>query len=1487
MIDNTSMCRMLSACAAWVMLIAAARAGDDLAALGKQLDAHKAAHRYAEAAAVAKQMIASVEASSPDKPSWIGGRYTQLGHVYLAWRHFTDAEAAYKQALTLNEKAFGPEHITTAVSLHNLAESYRGQNRFAAAEPLYRRAEAIISKQANNSLDAATMLTNYGTFRQAKKEYAEAEQLLQRAMTIREKAWGTEDQRLLATLALLLSLYQQQRRYSDKDPVYARGIAIAEKAFGPEHPTVANWLAARGKSRVEQGRFAEAEPLLRRVLQIREKPAGPTDPGVAPAVFDLGCFYFRQKRFAEAEPLFQRALAILAAAKRSESLDAALYRTYLAATEFGESRYADAEGQYRRALAIREKALPPKHRDIGYALRDLASTLNARACYDEAEPLARRAVAIMEKTGESGRADLAGCLLILAAAYQGQGHYAAGETPLKRALEIHERLFGGKGPNVAYCLEHLADVYVEQSRLDEAEHADRRALALREQIQGPDHVYTAWSLQGLGRIQFARGRYSEALPLYQRALKIRQDAARPDELQVSYILNEMGGVDYWMGRYAEGEQTVRKAVALQEKVLGREHLYLANTLNMLALFCDAQARYAEAEGVYQRCMEIREKHLGPDHPLLAQTCNNLALLYRHEARFAEAEPLFKRALAIGEKARGSEHPATARYADNLATLEDEQGRFAEAEPLHQRALAIAEKCFGLEHPNVAGYLLSLASSYHSQARYSDAEPLCRRALAIHEKVSGPDSHQTAYALFRLGGLDIFREHYSEAGTLLRRARAIYEKNYGAESASAAMAMAAQALAAARQGSYAEAEKNYQQALAIRQKVFGPDHPNVAHTLSRYAEMLNDQGRYTEAEPMIDRAIAICDRTHLAPGVRFESYFTRAQIDWNLTEKSDALADLKRAMDLAEEQRGQIAGAEHERAESFRKFAEAFEQMVAWQVELGDVGEALSAIERARARSLLDEMNMGGVDLLVGRTAAEREKLRQEEAGLKARVASLEKQLGQAGEDADKAANPAAGADVDKANPTPGDNDTHKAKRPPADAARLQAELNAAREALYQYYRDERNSNPVYHNLLTVEAGLPRLSQIQRRLLANNGLLLVYLLGQKGGYVLTIGEHAARLATLNADLDTAKELGIKIGPLTAKQLQSALINEKNKGIVQLLSDPGTAPWATPKLAALWRLLIPEAQRKEIADGKIKRLIVIPDGPLALLPMETLVVQAGDNPKYLLDVGPPILYGPSATVLFNLVDRSKTQRAENHPPILTVGDAVYDGAGDETPSRGGSVLKKLTTRSRYAGLGRQLPPLPYSGTESDWVAEDFSKQGLAATRLQKDQATEANVRENVPGSRIIHLACHGLAEQSFGNFFGALILTPGPRGDSDPADDGFLTLAEIYELNLKDCELAILSACETNYGPQQEGEGVWALSRGFLVAGSRRVVASNWLVDDEAAASLVSFFCSGIAQGEKSGGADYSLALHNAKRWIRAQEKWHNPFYWGTFVLVGPN
>jgi CHAT domain-containing protein len=506
----------------------------------------------------------------------------------------------------------------------------------------------------------------------------------------------------------------------------------------------------------------------------------------------------------------------------------------------------------------------------------------------------------------------------------------------------------------------------------------------------------------------------------------------------------------------------------------------------------------------------------------------------------------------------------------------------------------------------------------------------------------------------------------------------------------------------------------------------------------------------------------------------------------------------------------------------------------------------------------------GADLDAGRSASEREAIHRQELDLKQKVAMLEKQIELLDDDKDK-------SQPDKI-----------AKR-----QKLREDLAKARTELYEHYRDQRASSPVYRQLLSTSSGPPRLSVIQRRLAGKDGILLAYLLGSEGGYLLAIAPDKVELTPLAFDDAAAKTLGVKAGPLTANRLGDALIGADGSGVVQQLRDPAKAGDATDKLAVLWRVLVPQSQRDMLTGGKVKRLIVVPDGKLALLPFETLVVKPGQKPQYLLDVGPAIEYGPSATVLYNLTSRAVAVAVAGREPILTVGNPNYSSQGPQLAGDLNSTLNQIASRSRYGTLGGKLSPLPYSGWESAWVADAFDKAGIKTIRLEGSGATKAKLRAEIEGRRIIHLACHGLADQSYGNFYGALALAVGDKPD-DPSDDGYLTLSEIYGLNLHGVELTILSACETNYGPQQQGEGVWALSRGFLVAGSRRVVASNWLVDDEAAATLVSFYCGNLAQAEHKGGTvDYADSLLKAKRWVRAQEKWSSPFYWATLVLVGPN
>ena len=52
--------------------------------------------------------------------------------------------------------------------------------------------------------------------------------------------------------------------------------------------------------------------------------------------------------------------------------------------------------------------------------------------------------------------------------------------------------------------------------------------------------------------------------------------------------------------------------------------------------------------------------------------------------------------------------------------------------------------------------------------------------------------------------------------------------------------------------------------------------------------------------------------------------------------------------------------------------------------------------------------------------------------------------------------------------------------------------------------------------------------------------------------------------------------------------------------------------------------------------------------------------------------------------------------------------------------------------------------------------------------------------------------------------------------------------------------MLGACETGTGKQVKGEGLIALTRGFMYAGAERLVASLWRVDDQATAVLMTSF-----------------------------------------------
>ena len=105
-------------------------------------------------------------------------------------------------------------------------------------------------------------------------------------------------------------------------------------------------------------------------------------------------------------------------------------------------------------------------------------------------------------------------------------------------------------------------------------------------------------------------------------------------------------------------------------------------------------------------------------------------------------------------------------------------------------------------------------------------------------------------------------------------------------------------------------------------------------------------------------------------------------------------------------------------------------------------------------------------------------------------------------------------------------------------------------------------------------------------------------------------------------------------------------------------------------------------------------------------------------------------------------------------------------------------------------------------------------------------------------------------------------------------------EVFNLKLP-AELVVLSACQTGLGKEVKGEGLVGLTRGFMYAGSPRVVVSLWSVNDEATAELMTRFYRGMLKE----GLRPAKALQAAQVSMLKEKRYSAPFYWAAFTLQG--
>ncbi len=494
--------------------------------------------------------------------------------------------------------------------------------------------------------------------------------------------------------------------------------------------------------------------------------------------------------------------------------------------------------------------------------------------------------------------------------------------------------------------------------------------------------------------------------------------------------------------------------------------------------------------------------------------------------------------------------------------------------------------------------------------------------------------------------------------------------------------------------------------------------------------------------------------------------------------------------------------------------------------------ALEASERSRSRTLLDMLNRAGVDVRRGVDA----KYLDAERAVRERIAAVHmKQLR-----------------------------TSETATPPGRAEELRRELAALAREQQVLETEIRGRSPHYASI--TPASSLSIPDIQK-LIEPGTVLIEYSLGYDKSYLWVITPDKVTSAELPPRRDLERMVAAMYEAVANRRAASGARQQDDREFRAASGVLGEKLFG--------------AVGDEIRG---KRLVIVPDGTLHYVPWATIPYPGPARSE--LVQGHEIVVLPSASVLAVLrkeaAKRSPATQLVNvfADPVFSSRDPRLASSRRKSPKAdapANNVRRDLDLVLNGLDTGNKgvLPRLSFSQREAATIRSLSGR--LSSINLDFNASRAAVLEQPLDDHRIIHFATHGLVDDRNPALSGLVLSLVDQKGNDI---DGFLRLQDIYNLKLN-ADLVVLSACNTALGKEVRGEGIVGLTRGFMYAGSPRVVATLWKVDDVATAHFMSIFY-------KKMLAEYmrpAAALRAAQNEMMKQPRWRSPYYWAPFVLQG--
>lgn len=301
-----------------------------------------------------------------------------LNHLAILFQDkgdFVQAEKFHRSALKKIIEAVGEEHLSVAQDLDNLAGFYFEKGDISQAIELRAEANRMAEKILGpNDYQLAPFLVNQadlfreigkhyrtsGNLDEAKDYFNIAENLLLRALAIRESSYGVGHSQSIATISALAVLYREKGDFVKAEKFYLQALKISKKTFGAESVKTALILNNLGIHYRNKGDFLRAVENLEKSVEIQKKAFGDKSWSVGESIFALAVAVWGAGDLTKAAELNKEANTIKGEFVR---------HTLIMGTEKQKRLYTDyLKGQSAISFSLLSEIAPKNPEYAGFAM---------------------------------------------------------------------------------------------------------------------------------------------------------------------------------------------------------------------------------------------------------------------------------------------------------------------------------------------------------------------------------------------------------------------------------------------------------------------------------------------------------------------------------------------------------------------------------------------------------------------------------------------------------------------------------------------------------------------------------------------------------------------------------------------------------------------------------------------------------------------------------------------------------------------------------------------------------------------------------------------------------------------------------------------------------------------------------------------------------------------------------------------------------------